>query len=209
MAAKPMPKVERIYGKPYFRFKLVLPTDTLYCFDKKPLEKTLAEWMRKEKLKARRNTRPQVTGPYVVTVVDVANDREVRRSREFDDLDRARAEFKSVKANYLYVGREVYLWGRYMGHWSAISTARWNGYRKRRNTGDKSFDWHTSAKAWLERESFREYQDQLRAWIKSGRRKSTFRYSPPDWQRDAIAFLGANDEEGFKALKLYTYRGHR
>lgn len=62
--------------------------------------------------------------------------------------------------------------------------------------------WWSAGQSWLEREALKEAGAQRRAHLKAGRSASTFRYSPPEWQRRAVDMLGRNDEEGFKALKL-------
>jgi hypothetical protein len=62
--------------------------------------------------------------------------------------------------------------------------------------------WWSAGQAWLEKKAQAEAGAQLRAHLKAGRAHSTFRYHPPEWQRRAIELLGANDEAGFKHLKL-------
>lgn len=63
-------------------------------------------------------------------------------------------------------------------------------------------DWWGPGQRWLEQEALKEYRAQLAAHRKRGRAKSSFRYTPPDWHRDAVDALGKNDEERFKAIKL-------
>lgn len=63
-------------------------------------------------------------------------------------------------------------------------------------------DWWGPGERWLEQEALKEYRVQKAAHIKRGRSPNTFRYTPPDWQRDAVDALGKNDEERFKAIKL-------
>ena len=63
-------------------------------------------------------------------------------------------------------------------------------------------DWHAPFKARLERLANKAYKDQLRAWEKSGRKKSTFRYAPPEWQIAAIDALDKNDENAAKYALL-------
>ena len=63
-------------------------------------------------------------------------------------------------------------------------------------------EWWTAVQNRLERLANAEYKSQLAAWLKAGRSKRTFRYSPPEWHRDAVAALGRNDEEGAKLALL-------
>lgn len=63
-------------------------------------------------------------------------------------------------------------------------------------------EWWGPGERWLEQEALKEYRVQKAAHIKRGRSPNTFRYTPPDWQRDAMDALGKNDEERFKAIKL-------
>jgi hypothetical protein len=65
-----------------------------------------------------------------------------------------------------------------------------------------STEWWSAGQRWLERQASKEAESQKRAWVKGGRSAKTFRYNPPDWHRDAVAALGRNDEETFKAIKL-------
>jgi hypothetical protein len=66
-----------------------------------------------------------------------------------------------------------------------------------------SSDWWSGGQRWLEREAEKMAASQKRTWVKRGRSAKTFRYDPPDWHRDAVAALGRNDEETFKAIKLW------
>jgi len=63
-------------------------------------------------------------------------------------------------------------------------------------------NWWSAGNGWLEKRALAEYRVQRAAHLKAGRRASTFRYNPPDWQRDAVTALGRHDEETFKAIKL-------
>lgn len=63
-------------------------------------------------------------------------------------------------------------------------------------------EWWTPGNRWLEKRALAEYRVQLASHVKRGRKPSTFRYTPPDWHRDAMVALGRNDEETFKAIKL-------
>ncbi|HSX23281.1 MAG TPA: hypothetical protein VLE97_10960 [Gaiellaceae bacterium] len=65
-----------------------------------------------------------------------------------------------------------------------------------------STDWWSAGQRWLEQQALKESAAQKRAWVKAGRSAKTFRYDPPEWHRDAVAALGRNDEETFKAIKL-------
>jgi len=65
-----------------------------------------------------------------------------------------------------------------------------------------SSDWWSAGQRWLEREASKETASQKRDWVKRGRSAKTFRYNPPEWHRDAVAALGRNAEETFKAIKL-------
>jgi len=65
-----------------------------------------------------------------------------------------------------------------------------------------STDWWSPGQRWLEKQASKEAESQKRAWVKGGRSSKTFRYNPPEWHRDAVAALGRNDEETFKAIKL-------
>ena len=64
-------------------------------------------------------------------------------------------------------------------------------------TDIQRMNWQAAGQAWLIRAAHVE-------WIAQGRPngKRNRRYVPPDWQRDAVAALGRNDEELFKAIKL-------
>lgn len=66
----------------------------------------------------------------------------------------------------------------------------------------EALDWWGPGNRWLEKQALELYRQQLAAHVKRGQAKSTFRYAPPDWQKDAVEALGRNDEETFKAIKL-------
>ncbi len=68
--------------------------------------------------------------------------------------------------------------------------------------GQSYRDWWSAGQRWLEQEALKEAAAQKRAWVKKGRSAQNFRYDPPQWHRDAVAALGRNDEETFKAIKL-------
>jgi len=63
-------------------------------------------------------------------------------------------------------------------------------------------DWWTAGNQWLIKKATEMYRVQLAGHLKKRRSPRTFRYSPPDWQIDAMEALGKNDEEWFKAIKL-------
>ena len=63
-------------------------------------------------------------------------------------------------------------------------------------------NWWAPGNEWLIKKATAEYRAQLASHLKKRRSKKTFRYSPPDWQQDAIEALGKNDEEWFKGIKL-------
>lgn len=63
-------------------------------------------------------------------------------------------------------------------------------------------NWHTSAKAYLDRLCSAEYAHQRAAHLKRGKRASTFRYAPSEYVRELIDCLDRNDEETFKARKM-------
>ena len=54
---------------------------------------------------------------------------------------------------------------------------------------------------YLERLGRAEYEAQLRAHLKAGRRRSTMRYCPSQYHIDLIDALQRDDEEAFKAIK--------
>jgi hypothetical protein len=62
--------------------------------------------------------------------------------------------------------------------------------------------WWTAGQEWLEKRGLAGYRAGLSAHLKAGRVRSTYRWNPPDWHRDAVDALGRNDEECFKAIKL-------
>ncbi len=62
--------------------------------------------------------------------------------------------------------------------------------------------WHSAAKAWLDGIANAVFRVQRAEHVKQGRRPNTFRWSPPDWHRQAVSCLNRNDEAGFKAIRL-------
>ena len=46
-----------------------------------------------------------------------------------------------------------------------------------------------------------EYAAGISAHAKTGKRKSTYRHNQSQYHRDLVAYLGDDDEQGFKALK--------
>lgn len=64
-------------------------------------------------------------------------------------------------------------------------------------------DWQGPFNLGLCRAAHTEYRAQLAAHKKRGRRPSTFRYTVPAWQADAIDAMARNDEEAAKAAKLF------
>ncbi len=78
-------------------------------------------------------------------------------------------------------------------------TEPWEFKAPKRNPGT---NWWGPGNEWVQKEAQKEYQVQLRAHTKRGRKKSTFRYTPPQWQQEAMEALGDNDEERFKAIKM-------
>ncbi len=64
-------------------------------------------------------------------------------------------------------------------------------------------DWQTPFQTRLARLALATYRGQVSAHLRSGRVRSTFRYCPPQWHRDAVAAMGLNDEEAAKAAVLY------
>ena len=63
-------------------------------------------------------------------------------------------------------------------------------------------EWHTAAKAYLQRLGVAEYQAAMRAHKKAGRRPSTYRHTPSAYMCDLINCLDTDDEERFKAIKM-------
>ena len=70
-----------------------------------------------------------------------------------------------------------------------------------RMLAEQSRDWQSSAQNYLARLGQSEYQAGLRAHVKAGRRRSTYKHNPSQYHRDLVDRLGRNDEEGFKSLK--------
>lgn len=60
---------------------------------------------------------------------------------------------------------------------------------------------YSASTKWLEKAAAQEYQAQLQAWLKSGKKRSTMRYSVPEWHRDLVDALGFEDPSEFIALK--------
>lgn len=65
-----------------------------------------------------------------------------------------------------------------------------------------SYDWWCAGQDYLRRLCQVEYASQMREHVRRKRSKNTFRYNPSEYVRELVEFLGKNDEEGFKALKL-------
>jgi hypothetical protein len=63
-------------------------------------------------------------------------------------------------------------------------------------------DWQSGFGRMLERAAFREYESQVAAHLRRGRKRSTFRYSVPEWQQSAVDAMGRNDEEAAKASAM-------
>lgn len=63
-------------------------------------------------------------------------------------------------------------------------------------------DWYSAAQAYLARLGQSEYRAGLAAHLKAGRHPRTYKHNPSQYHRDLVEFLGKNDEEGFKALKM-------
>jgi hypothetical protein len=64
---------------------------------------------------------------------------------------------------------------------------------------DTALDWHTAAKAYLQRLCAAEHAAQRAAWKRSPK---AYRYSPSAYANALIDCLNRNDEEGFKARKM-------
>ena len=60
---------------------------------------------------------------------------------------------------------------------------------------------YSASTKWLEKAAAQEYQAQLQAWLKSGKKRSTMRYSVPEWHDDLVKALGFEDPSTFLALK--------
>ena len=65
-----------------------------------------------------------------------------------------------------------------------------------------SNDWLGPMNDWLCAWALKEYDAQIAAHIKRGRRKTTFRYTVPEFQADIIDAMNDGDEERAKAIKL-------
>lgn len=63
-------------------------------------------------------------------------------------------------------------------------------------------NWQRAAQQYLARLGEAEYGAGLRAHVKAGRKPSTYRHNPSQYHRDLVAYLGRNDEQGFKRLKM-------
>ena len=88
------------------------------------------------------------------------------------------------------------------GHPRWLETYQPRGRQHSTMRASASGDWWSAGQRWLEQQALKESAAQKAAWVKSGRSPNTFRYNPPQWHRDAVAALGRNDEETFKAIKL-------
>jgi len=62
--------------------------------------------------------------------------------------------------------------------------------------------WAESAQAYLARLGESEYSAGMRAHVKAGRKPKTYRYNPSEYHRELVRLLGADDENGFKYLKM-------
>jgi hypothetical protein len=60
-------------------------------------------------------------------------------------------------------------------------------------------EWHTSAKAYLDRLCAAEYETQRKKHKGS---LKNFRFTPTDYVNNLIQCLNVNDEEAFKAIKM-------
>lgn len=68
---------------------------------------------------------------------------------------------------------------------------------------DAPRDWQAPVQKRLHRLANRAYKAQLKAHLRRGRSRRTFRFNPPGWQRDVVAALGRNDEAAAKAILLF------
>lgn len=68
---------------------------------------------------------------------------------------------------------------------------------------DAPRDWQAPVQKRLQRLANRNYKAQLKAHLRGGRSRRTFRFNPPAWQRDIVAALGRNDEATAKAILLF------
>jgi len=107
-----------------------------------------------------------------------------------------RDDFESLYSEGEYTERQRQL------ETKAQRKAREGGGRKTSKRPAAGDGWWGPGQRWVEQEAAKEYAAQLQAHIKRGRSKNTFRYVVPDWQRELVDALGANDEETFKFLKL-------
>ena len=67
---------------------------------------------------------------------------------------------------------------------------------------DSSMAWQAAAQAYLARLGAAEYSAAIAAHRKAGRKPSTYRHNPSDYQRELCQLLGRNDENAFKARKM-------
>jgi hypothetical protein len=65
-------------------------------------------------------------------------------------------------------------------------------------------NWAAPAQSYLARLGLAEYSAGMREHIKRGGRPSTYRYQPTEYHAHLCRLLGADDEHGFKALKLLS-----
>jgi hypothetical protein len=70
-----------------------------------------------------------------------------------------------------------------------------------KQTGTGCMDWQDGAQAYLARLGLAEYRAGVAAWVKNGRKASTYRHNPSQYHRDLVELLGQNDEHEFKGLK--------
>ena len=71
----------------------------------------------------------------------------------------------------------------------------------RETRAERLTDWHSGAQRYLARLGAVEYECGIRAHRKAGRKATTYRHAPSEYHSALVALLGANDEQGFKALK--------
>ncbi len=71
---------------------------------------------------------------------------------------------------------------------------------------DASRDWQGPVQARIQRMATDEYSAQLAAYLKTGRKKTRFRWSPPAWLDAVVDALGRNDEEHAKSILLNPER---
>ena len=126
-------------------------------------------------------------------------------TRSFQEPRATKQLTKKQAADASILASQIVDWANYAKAYGDYDDPPWEregNPKQRKRQRNTRLDWWTAGNAWLQQQSGKEYQSQLRAHLKRGRKKSTFRYSPPDWIRDAVAALGRNDEETFKAIKL-------